>query len=57
MPSVTGLLEEEQRAARQRVEELREQTDPLLAELGRAESDWPEPLNSPPPAVVAGVLP
>ncbi|MET8537806.1 hypothetical protein ABZV67_40215 [Streptomyces sp. NPDC005065] len=42
MPSVMGLLEDEERAARQRVEVLREQTDRLLAELHEAETDWQE---------------
>lgn len=42
MPSVMGLLEVEEHAARQRVEMLREQTDRLLAELDRAETDWQE---------------
>jgi hypothetical protein len=42
MPSVMGLLEEEERAARRRVEGLREQTDRLLVELNEAETDWQE---------------
>ncbi|MEN8651521.1 hypothetical protein ABCR94_36505 [Streptomyces sp. 21So2-11] len=42
MPSVMGLLEAEERAARQRVEVLREQTDRLLAELHESETDWQE---------------
>jgi hypothetical protein len=42
MPSVLGLLEAEERVARQRVEVLREQTDRLLAELNQAETDWQE---------------
>ncbi|WUO31170.1 hypothetical protein OHT21_24820 [Streptomyces sp. NBC_00286] len=42
MPSVMGLLEDQERAARQRVEVLREQTDRLLAELHEAETDWQE---------------
>ncbi|MFF3920227.1 hypothetical protein ACFYZB_43830 [Streptomyces sp. NPDC001852] len=42
MPSVMGLLEAEEHAARQRVEVLREQADRLLAELNEAETDWQE---------------
>ena len=42
MPSVMGLLEVEELAARQRVEVLREQADRLLAELNEAETDWQE---------------
>lgn len=42
MPSVMGLLEAEERAARRRVEVLREQTDRLLAELHESETDWQE---------------
>ncbi len=42
MPSVMGLLEAEERAARRRVEALREQTDRLLAELHESETDWQE---------------
>ncbi|MER5917312.1 hypothetical protein ABT124_45045 [Streptomyces sp. NPDC001982] len=42
MPSVMGLLEAEELAARQRVEVLREQADRLLAELNEAETDWQE---------------
>ncbi|MFF3453991.1 hypothetical protein ACFYXH_06585 [Streptomyces sp. NPDC002730] len=54
MPSVMGLLEDEERAARQRVEVLREQTDRLLAELHEAETDWQELVNS--QRRVSGVL-
>lgn len=42
MPSVMGLLEAEELAARRRVEVLREQTDRLLAELHESETDWQE---------------
>lgn len=37
-----GLLKAEERAARQRVEVLREQPDRLLAELRESETDWHE---------------
>lgn len=40
MPSVVGLLEKRELAARERVESLREQADRLLAELRGAEADW-----------------
>ncbi|GAA3482064.1 hypothetical protein [Streptomyces yanii] len=40
MPSVIGLLEERERGARQRVEELREEADRVLEQLRDAELDW-----------------
>ncbi|MFK4105615.1 hypothetical protein ACI2L1_37250 [Streptomyces sp. NPDC019531] len=40
MPSVIGLLEERERAAAQRVEDLREEADRVLAALRDAELDW-----------------
>jgi hypothetical protein len=40
VPSVVGLLEKRELAARERVESLREQADRLLAELRGAEADW-----------------
>ncbi|MEW2498236.1 hypothetical protein AB0942_32575 [Streptomyces nodosus] len=40
MPSVVGLLEDRERAARQRVEGLREEADRVLAELRDAELFW-----------------
>jgi hypothetical protein len=42
MASVVGLLEERERAARERVEGLREEADRVLAELAEAETDWQE---------------
>lgn len=42
MPSVSGLLEERELAARRRVEELREEADRVQAELVVAEQDWNE---------------
>lgn len=42
MPSVSGLLEERELAARRRVEELREAADRVQAELVVAEQDWNE---------------
>ncbi|MFJ9446801.1 hypothetical protein ACIRRH_33820 [Kitasatospora sp. NPDC101235] len=42
MPSVAGLLEERELAARERVEALREKADRVLAELAEAETDWQE---------------
>lgn len=40
MPSVLGLLEERELAARERVEGLREEADRVLAALAEAETDW-----------------
>ncbi|MFI6449778.1 hypothetical protein [Kitasatospora sp. NPDC050543] len=40
MPSVLGLLEERELAARERVDGLREEADRVLAELAEAETDW-----------------
>jgi hypothetical protein len=40
VPSVMGLLEERELAARQRVEELREEADRILAVLRDAEATW-----------------
>lgn len=42
MPSVVGLLEERELAARRRVDELREEADRIQAELVLAERDWNE---------------
>ncbi|MFD3762736.1 hypothetical protein [Streptomyces sp. NPDC058622] len=42
MPSVSGLLEERELAARRRVEGLREEADRVQAELVVAEQDWKE---------------
>lgn len=42
MPSVSGLLEDRELAARRRVEELREEADRVQAELVVAEQDWSE---------------
>ncbi|MDX3540521.1 hypothetical protein PV721_40755 [Streptomyces sp. MB09-01] len=42
MASVVGLLEERELAARERVEELREVADWVLAELAEAETAWHE---------------
>ncbi|MEV6735253.1 hypothetical protein [Streptomyces sp. NPDC051364] len=42
MPSVFGLLEQRELAARRRVEELREEADRVQAELVVAEQDWKE---------------
>ncbi|MEU1599133.1 hypothetical protein ABZ468_41580 [Streptomyces sp. NPDC005708] len=42
MPSVVGLLEQRELAARRRVEELREEADRIQAELAVAERDWQE---------------
>jgi hypothetical protein len=42
MPSVVGLLEERELAARERTERLREEADRVLAELSEAESEWQE---------------
>lgn len=42
MPSVVGLLEQRECAARRRVDALREEADRLLAELAVAEWDWNE---------------
>ncbi|MGP3690893.1 hypothetical protein ACTVZO_40510 [Streptomyces sp. IBSNAI002] len=42
MPSVSGLLEQRELAARRRVEELREEADRVQAELVVAEQDWKE---------------
>lgn len=40
MPSVVGLLEQRECAARRRVDELREEADRIHAELSVAERDW-----------------
>ncbi|WP_327311989.1 hypothetical protein [Streptomyces sp. NBC_01235] len=42
MPSVVGLLEQRELAARRRVDELREEADRIQAELAVAERDWRE---------------
>ncbi|MEB8337592.1 hypothetical protein [Streptomyces endophyticus] len=42
MPSVVGLLEQRELAARRRVDELREEADRVQAELAVAERDWNE---------------
>ncbi|MGW6405473.1 hypothetical protein [Streptomyces sp. NPDC055134] len=42
MPSVVGLLEQRELAARRRVDELREEADRVQAELTVAEQDWRE---------------
>ncbi|WP_327672705.1 MULTISPECIES: hypothetical protein [unclassified Streptomyces] len=42
MPSVVGLLEQRELAARRRVDELREEVDRMQAELAVAERDWKE---------------
>jgi hypothetical protein len=42
MPSVVGLLEQRECAARRRVDELREEADRIQAELAVAEQDWNE---------------
>jgi hypothetical protein len=42
MPSVVGLLEQRELAARRRVDELREEADRVEAELAVAERDWNE---------------
>ncbi|MFH8387886.1 hypothetical protein ACH4E7_44630 [Kitasatospora sp. NPDC018058] len=42
MASVVGLLEERELAARERVEELRNVADRVLAELAKAETAWHE---------------
>jgi hypothetical protein len=42
MPSVVGLLEQRELAARRRVDELREEADRIQAELALAERDWKE---------------
>ncbi|AWN30077.1 hypothetical protein [Streptomyces sp. NEAU-S7GS2] len=42
MPSVVGLLEQRELAARRRVDELREEVDRFQAELDVAERDWKE---------------
>ncbi|MGW0885999.1 hypothetical protein [Streptomyces sp. NPDC002671] len=42
MPSVVGLLEQRELAARRRVDELREEADRIQAELAVAERDWKE---------------
>ncbi|GAA3049054.1 hypothetical protein [Streptomyces glomeratus] len=42
MPSVVGLLEEHELAARRRVDELREEADRVQAELAAAEQEWQE---------------
>jgi hypothetical protein len=42
MPSVVGLLEQREVAARRRVDELREEADRIAAELALAEQDWKE---------------
>lgn len=42
MPSVVGLLEQRECAARRRVDELREEADRIQAELAVAERDWNE---------------
>ncbi|WP_406494446.1 hypothetical protein OG936_11880 [Streptomyces sp. NBC_00846] len=42
MPSVVGLLEQRELAARRRVDELREESDRIQAELAVAERDWEE---------------
>ncbi|MFJ9448618.1 hypothetical protein ACIRRH_43525 [Kitasatospora sp. NPDC101235] len=42
MPSVVGLLEQRELAARRRVDELREEADRIQAELAVAEQEWNE---------------
>ncbi|MFI9586010.1 hypothetical protein ACIHCQ_30160 [Streptomyces sp. NPDC052236] len=42
MPSVVGLLEQREVAARRRVDELREEADRIQAELAVAEREWRE---------------
>ncbi|WUF49418.1 hypothetical protein OHA73_35470 [Streptomyces sp. NBC_00483] len=42
MPSLAGLLEQRELAARRRVDELREEVDRVQAELAVAERDWKE---------------
>jgi hypothetical protein len=42
MPSVVGLLEQHELAARRRVDELREEADRIQAELAAAEQEWQE---------------
>jgi hypothetical protein len=42
MPSVVGLLEEHELAARRRVDGLREEADRIQAELAAAEQEWQE---------------
>ncbi|MGX1027491.1 hypothetical protein [Streptomyces sp. SAI-097] len=42
MPSVVGLLEQHEVAARRRVDELREEADRVQAELATAEQEWQE---------------
>nr|WTB28579.1 hypothetical protein OG781_02465 [Streptomyces sp. NBC_00830]WTB28627.1 hypothetical protein OG781_02745 [Streptomyces sp. NBC_00830] len=42
MPSVVGLLEQHERAARRRVDGLREEADRIQAELAAAEEEWQE---------------
>ncbi|MFI9825862.1 hypothetical protein ACIHFC_36640 [Streptomyces sp. NPDC052013] len=42
MPSVVGLLEQRELAARRRVDELREEADRVQAELAVAEREWKE---------------
>jgi hypothetical protein len=42
MPSVVGLLEQRELAARRRVDELREEADRIHAELAMAEREWNE---------------
>jgi hypothetical protein len=42
MPSVVGLLEQHEFAARRRVDELREEADRIQTELAAAEQEWQE---------------
>lgn len=42
MPSVVGLLEQHERAARRRADRLREEADRIQAELTAAEREWEE---------------
>ena len=42
MPSIVGLLEQHERAARRRVDGLREEADRIQAELAAAEEEWQE---------------
>lgn len=42
LPSVVGLLEQRERGARRRVDELREEADRIQAELAVAELKWQE---------------
>ncbi|MGW4032976.1 hypothetical protein ACWEFL_27395 [Streptomyces sp. NPDC004838] len=42
MPSVVGLLEQHELAARRRVDRLREEADRIQAELAAAEQEWQE---------------